>query len=208
MHVNLLPQPFLRRLALRRQAWRWGAVVVSTAIVSGGFIAAQYSALAASRRAQSASAIRSKDLHALKADTERLLAEGKTIESAIASIQKAQPEDRTLTLLGIASTSAKKLNGKVHLKNIATQIAPVATVQQAAAPVPGAPGMKSAAPGSTVQTPNDFSLDGTAEDAAAISNFIEALRETGVFAKVDLTATNEASGSTGAQRHFRIDCKF
>jgi hypothetical protein len=208
MHVNLLPQTFLRRLALRRQAWRWGVIVASTAFVSGGFIAAQYSALVAARRAQSVSAVRSKDLHALKADTERLAAEGKTIESAISSIQKAQPEDRTLALLGIASTSAKKLNDKVHLKNIVTLIAPVATVQQSAAPVLGAPGRAPAAPGSTVQTPNDFSLEGTAEDAAAISSFIETLRDTGVFAKVDLTATNEAASSTGAQRHFRIDCKF
>jgi hypothetical protein len=208
MHVNLLPQTFLRRLALRRQAWRWGVIVASTAVVVGGFIAAQYSALAAARRAQLASAVRSKDLHVLKAETERLAAEGKTIESAISSIQKAQPENRTLALLGIASTSAKKLNGKVHLKTIVTQIAPVATVPQAAAPVPGAAGKAPATPGPTVQTPNDFSLEGTAEDAAAISSFIETLRETGVFAKVDLTATNEATSSTGAQRHFRIDCRF
>src|SRR5436305_2562509 len=156
MHVNLLPQTFLRRLALRRQAWRWGVIVASTAFLSGRIMAAQYSALVAARRAQSVSAVRSKDLHALKADTERLAAEGKTIESAISSIQKAQPENRTLALLGIASTSAKKLSGKVHLKTMVTQMAPVATVQQAAAPVPGAAGKAPAAPGPTVQTPNDF----------------------------------------------------
>jgi hypothetical protein len=208
MHVNLLPQTFLRRLALRRQAFRWGVIVASTVLVGSGFIAAQYSALAAARRAQSDTAIRSKDLHALKTDTEHLVAEAKAIESAITSIQKTQPEDRTLTLLGIASTTAKKLNGKVHLKNVATQIAPVTTMQQASAAVPSAPANKPGSTSSTALTPNDFSLEGTAEDAAAISNFIEALRETGVFAKIDLTATNEANSSTGAQRHFRIDCKF
>jgi hypothetical protein len=208
MHVNLLPQTFLHRLALRRQTWRWGFVVASTAIVSGGLIAAQFNSVRAARRAQSVTAVRSQELHALKADTERVVTEAKTIESAISAIQKAQPEDRTLALLGIASTSAKKLNGKVHLKNVATQIAPVVAAQQAAAPASGTPGKQPAATTSAAQSPNDFWLEGTADDAAVISNFIEILREAGVFAKVDLTATNEASGATGAQRHFRIDCKF
>jgi hypothetical protein len=208
MYVNLLPQTFLRRLALRRQAWRWSAVVASTVVLSGGFIAAQYHALAAARLAQSVTAGRSKNLHAMKADTERLIAEGKSIESAITSILKSQPEERTLALLGIASTSAKKFSGKVHLKSVTTQIASVAAAPQPASSVSGLAVKKSDATGATGQTRNDFSLEGTAEDATAISSLIEALRETGVFAKVDLTATNEASGSNGAQRHFRIDCKF
>ncbi len=208
MYLNLLPEMFLRRLALRRQFWRWGVIVAATAIVCGGFVAAQFSAVTAARRAQSVTSFRSKDLHALKVDTERLVAEGKTIESAISAIQKSQPEDRTLTLLGIASTTAKKLSGKVHLKNVSTQIAPAATTQQTSAVAPGTTGKTPAATSSVTQAPNGFSLEGTAEDATAISSFIEVLRETGVFAKVDLTATNEASGTNASQRHFRIDCKF
>jgi hypothetical protein len=58
------------------------------------------------------------------------------------------------------------------------------------------------------QAPNDFLLEGNADDAAAIAAFIEVLRETGVFTKVDLTATNESPGGNAAARHFRVECKF
>lgn len=207
MYVNLLPPKFIRGLTLRRQAWRWGMGVTLTLVVSGGFVAAQYYGVVAMRHARSVTAFRSKDLYAVKADAERLASEGKAIEAEIAAIEKARPEDRTLALLGIAATSAKKLTGTVHLKNLTTQMAP-ATTASPGTPPPGGPGKKPMAAAAGVQASNDLVLEGTAEDAAAIAGFIEVLRETGVFTRVDLTATNEAAGATGAARQFRVDCKF
>ena len=208
MYVNLLPAPFILRLALRRQAVNWGLATGMVVVLCGGWMATQYRGIVAARQSQSASAFRSKDLRAVTADTTRLLAEAKTIESKISVLEKARPQDRTLTLLGIASTSAGKLEGKVHLKNVAMQMASMVAVAQQAPPAAGQPGSKPAPPVAGNQTPNDLILEGNAEDAAAIARFVEALRETGIFARVELTATNESSGASGAARQFRVDCKF
>jgi hypothetical protein len=208
MHVNLLPQPFRRRLAFRRQAWRWGIITILTFAVCAVFVATRYYSVASARKSQAATAIRSKDLHALKAKTAHVSEEARKIETSITLLRESQPEDRTLVLVGIAAASAKHLDDKVHLKSLTTQMAPVITVKQAAAPAVGAAGNKAAVASSKERTPGDFALEGTAEDAAAIAAFIETLRATTVFAKVDLTATNEAAGSTGAARQFRVDCKF
>lgn len=208
MYVNLLPDTFLRRLMLRRQASRWGLTALLTLVVTGGFVAAKYCGVASARKRQSMTALRSKDLHAIKADTGRLLEDAKTIESSIESLKQAQPEDRTLALLGIASRTAKKLDGKVHLKQLTTQRAPVNTPSQNSPQNPVQPGKKPAPAAAAIHAPNDFLLEGDADDATAIAVFIEALRETGLFARVDLTATNEATGGNTAARHFRVDCKF
>jgi hypothetical protein len=207
MNVNLLPEAFIRRLLLRRQVSRWGFAVGLSIVVCGGVIAAQYRAIIEARQAQSASAFRSQDLHALKTETQRLSAEATTTESAIAALAKARPEDRTLALMGITSTSAKKLDGKVHLKNVTTQIASALAATPNSLPG-GAPAKKPVSGPVVGQTLSDLSLEGNADDAASISRFIEALRDTGVFIRVDLTATNEASGGNGAARQFRVDCKF
>lgn len=209
MYVNLLPPTFIRELALRRQAWRWGWAVALTLLICGGVVGVQYGGVVSARRSQAASAFRSRELHAVKADTKRFVVEGKTIEAAIADLKKARMEDRTLALLGIASTCAKKIgaeksSGKVHLRSLTTQMASLA-----AAPVlPGPPGKKPASSGAILQAENDLVFEGNADDAAAIASFIESLRETGVFTRVDLTATSEASGSNAAERQFRVDCKF
>jgi hypothetical protein len=208
MHVNLLPQPLRRRLAVRRQVWRWGIAIIFALAVGSGFVATQYYSVCSARHAKSVTTVRSKGLHTVRTETAQLLTEAKTIETSIASLRQSQPEDRTLALLGIAATSAKTLDGKIHLKSLATQMAPVTMTKQAAAPIPGAAGNKTVAASSKERTPSDFVLEGTADDATAIATFIEALRGTTVFAKVDLTATNEAASSSGAARHFRVDCKF
>jgi hypothetical protein len=160
------------------------------------------------RQAQAATALRSKDLHALKAKTAQTLEEAKTIEASIALLRESQPDDRTLSLLGIAAMSAKNLDGKVHLKSVTTQMAPVTAVKHPALPAAGVAGNKAVTTSPKERAPSDFTLEGTAADAAAIAAFIETLRGTTVFTKVDLAAISETAGSTGAARQFRIDCKF
>jgi hypothetical protein len=208
MHVNLLPQPFRRRLALRRQAGRWAVFIVVALAIGSGFVAKRYHSVCAAHHAQAGTAARSKDLHALKAKTARMLDEANNVEASIALLRESQPEDRTLALLGIAATSAKTLDGKVHLKCLTTQLAPVVGAKQGAPPARGAAGKTTAVVSAKEQSLSDFVLEGTAEDAAAIATFIEVLRGATVFTKVDLTATNEAGSATGAARQFRLDCKF
>jgi hypothetical protein len=209
MYVNLLPDAFLRRLALRRHMWRWGLALTAALLISGSFIGVEYGAVVTARKAQSVTAFRSRDLHAVKSDTERLVLQARQIESTIATLKNARPEDRTLALLAITSTSSKKLDGKVHLKQLTTQMAAATSAPQNAPPIPGPPGKRpTTATTGNESAPNDFLLEGSADDAAAISAFIEAIRETGVFTRVDLTATNEATGANAAARHFRVECKF
>ena len=141
------------------------------------------------------------------ADTQRLLAEAKTIESKISALEKSRPEDRTLALLGIASTSARKLEGKVHLKNVTTQMAWVVPTAQQSGPPSGQPGNKPASPAVGRQTPNDVFLEGNAEDAAAIAHFVE-LRGSGVFTSVELTATSETSVRPALGGNFALIASF
>ncbi len=208
MYVNLLPQRFICRLALRRQARRWGIAVALALVICGGVIAVEYVSLLESRRAQAVTAFRSKELHAVQANTERMLAEAKTIASAIAELNKSRTDDRTLALLGIASASTQKLSGKVLLRSLTTQMATPAATPAAPPVSPGGPAKKSAPNAPETVPEHDLVLEGNADDAAAIASFIEFLRETGVFTRVDLTATSEAAGMSGAQRQFRVDCKF
>src|SRR5262249_43934517 len=90
MHVNLLPQPFLRQLVLRRQVRRWGIAIACALVVSSGFVAIQYCSVSSARHAQAATAVRSKDLHAVKAKTAQLLTEAKTIETSIDALHQSQ----------------------------------------------------------------------------------------------------------------------
>ena len=207
MYVNLLPMSFLRRLTIRRQAWNWGICVAVTSLLCIVVVAAQYFAVLATQQLQFLTALQSQELHAVQADTQRISSELASLDAVISSLKKTRPDDRTLALLGIASTSAKKATGKVQLKQLMTQTAP--TVKSASLPpTPGPPSRNVAESVAPRRAANDFVLEGVADSAAAIASFVDALREAKVFTRVDLTATSETATSGGPTRQFRIDCKF
>lgn len=208
MHVNLLPASAVCRMTLRRLAWRWSLAAAFIFSAAGAILGVQYAAVVQARQAQAVTAFKSQSLHAIETQIERLTKETKSIEETVAAWKGARPEDRTLALLGIAATSSKQLNGKLHLKQLMTQI--TASSIPGSAPLPPAAGSASqAAPAPAPgQSANDFVLEGIADDSAVIADFVAALKETGVFSRVDLTASTEAATATQTTRQFRLDCKF
>lgn len=207
MFVNLLPSTYIRHLTYRRQAWKWGAAIGVAVVSSAAVIGGQYLVVQSARSNQAKTALQSKDLHQIQTETDRTKRLCQALQSTISTLQAARPEDHTLALLGIASTSARKSAGKIQLKQLSVQISAAGGNVQPISPV-AVPGAKPAAPATSSAATSDLLLDGVAEDAAAIANFVESLRGAGAFGRVDLTATSESATATGTMRQFRVVCQF
>src|SRR5262245_4875539 len=94
MHVNLLPASFIRRMTIRRLAWRWSAAAAIIFLAASCILTVQYAAVVKARQDEQVTALRSKHLHAIEAEILRLTKESKSLEETVAGLKSARPEDR------------------------------------------------------------------------------------------------------------------
>ena len=111
-----------------------------------------------------------------------------------------QPTDHFIDLLGVLGTAAQANPGKVHVQRLTVQAG-----QATAQPVP-ARGAPAASPAGSPLIVSTLSLNGLADDDAALAQFVTALRQSGVFERVELRSSSQVAADS--TRQYQLECRY
>jgi Tfp pilus assembly protein PilN len=117
-------------------------------------------------------------------------------------LSQLQPADHFIDLLGVLVDAMRAEVGKVHVQRLAVQSGQLGTTAASKAPVRGAQ------PAAGATATSTLSLNGQAEDDASLAQFVAALRETGVFERVELKASSQVAGVGKVARQYQLECRF
>ncbi len=190
-HLNLLPYDHLRRELMRRRACQWSIVTGGTLVLvltMGWIQRASYTTMSNQLKSLEVAYEPIQQLKTESVVLRKKLAESRQREAITLRLAVHQP---VLTVLGIVSAAAKHCDGHVAVNTLAMtrQDTTNRHVQNR--------------PGSNIVT-----LDGIADDDAAIARFADALRIGHVFKQVSLRKTGNHEISAVKVRSYSIECSY
>ena len=205
MFINLLPAntrlKIQFRSMLRRFARIWCLAGIG-AVACGLAQAWQYWHTAQTLAALEA---RCQPLYGLQEQIQKDHQQLKKLEAQRDTLTHLQPPDHFMDLLGVLVQTTRAELGRLHIQRMTLQAA------QNAAPVAGKSSSRTtaSAPAPTAgSTTSIVSLNGQADDDAALARFVSTLRETSVFTRVDLKSSSQVSGGTGTARQYQLECRY
>jgi Tfp pilus assembly protein PilN len=136
-------------------------------------------------------------LRARQAETRRLrddLAEIARRHSLVESLQHRRPPVR---LVGAVSRSAAPLAGSLLVDEIRLER------QETQPPAAGKPKENAA-----VVVQHEVTVTGTAGDEVAVTEFVQSLRDSGLFLAVQLRSTTPLSSDAQRQRQYEVTCAY
>jgi hypothetical protein len=203
--VNLLPLEYRREKILRRRAVQWS-------VVWAGCLAAAAGAwwLKHDHERAALQVIRAAEQRYLP--LEKLNRQGKAMQTELGELRakgtvlRQLREDRPLvTLIGLASRSARQCNGRLVVRNMVFE-RKKSEADKNTGP-PGPPKQEPQEPAAEQETPwASVTFEGEALDNLAIATFVAALRDTGLFRRVELKSSI-GSKSPDTQAHaYSVEC--
>lgn len=195
MYVNLMPQPLVWQALLRIRARQWALAWCAAGALAVGLGAWKY--LEASDKELQLAAVESRcqSLRVVESELQELGQELVHLKRQAAALAAIQPEQRTLSVLGIVSQSAKRAEGRLQLQRLSMRVADQPTSSNGA-PAAQAAGLSA------------LDLHGAALDDGAVARFVEALRSAAVFVRVELKSSSELLSAGGTGRQFQVECRF
>ena len=200
MFVNLLPAKTRLKIQFRGM-FRCYAVVWGL----GGLVVTAYALLHVAQLWQANRQFalleqRCQPVYALQRKIARDQQQLKLFESQLDKLNQLQPSNHFLDLLGVLVQATRAEFGRLHIQRLSLLSG------QNAMPVTGAPA--SAKPSTAQPTISTLSLSGIADDDAALTQFVAALRDAGVFDQVDLKASSQVAGEDRTARQYQLECSF
>lgn len=202
-HLNLLPIGYLRaRLVRRRLAlWTpvWGAVVLLG--ITNWW--SSYEAYCAASHSFADSLRRYAPVRKMSSEIDQLrrrIDELNNRETMLVELSEPHPPLSGLTLVG---RCAAQCEGHVRINHMLLERS-AGIVQTGKRQLPGAQAAAAAAGDERSQ----LTLEGVGLDNVSVATFVEALRDTGAFLKVELKSTVRAGGESGAMRQFVVSCEY
>jgi len=190
-HLNLLPYDHLRGGLVRRRACQWSIVTGGTLVLvlaMGWSQRASYTTMSDQLKSLEVAYEPIQQLKTESVVLRKKLAESRQREAITLRLAVHQP---VLTVLGIVSAAAKQCDGHVAVNTLA--ITRQETANRHAQNRPGK---------------NIVTLDGIADDDAAIARFADALRTGRVFKQVSLRKTGNHEISAVKVRSYSIECSY
>lgn len=194
MHLNLLPFDHLRRELIHRRVRQWGVVwcaAIAGLLVYGWLERTDYDRL--TRRLE---AVNVEYAPVQQMKTEIGVLQGKLHEIQVReSIMLRLAEQRpVLTILGVIANAAKTCDGSVSATNV--QLTTHAATNAKARQPTGS------------EQDNQVSIDGVADNDAAIARFATELRAATIFDQVSLREAADQETSGIKVRRYRIQCNY
>lgn len=120
-------------------------------------------------------------------------------------LKRLDDEQVPYRLLGLVSHGVQQCSGGLHVQTVMV----TRTRENVPSPKPPAvPQMKPATGQPKSREVTVLKLNGVADDNLAISRFVAALRDSGVFAKVDLRSSVGARRDDGRAQSFLVECEL
>ena len=203
MHINLLPQPLLWQVMLRIRVRQWVAAwgaVAALALAIGVF---EYFQLSAQRQRLVEAESRCLSLRHVESESNALGERLVALRGQSVLLAALQPEQRGVALLGIVANSAKQTGGRLQLQRLSFQaVEPASKTKTPEAGSASPAGQSAAVELSALQ------IQGAAVDDRAVAQFVEGLRRTSAFERVELKSSSALRTPGGSGRQFQVECRF
>ncbi len=205
MYVNLLPRHLQSQIQFRAAFRRWRLIWGAAALCCFAMCALQVNALIKSRSELEQLDLRCQPFRKLKEEIQTAEANLGRLREERTRLERFQPPNCLLELFAVLTRANKRLVEPIHLQKMSFV---------ASTPVPLVPGSQrpNAAPAPSLDKPvsslASLALHGTASNDGALSQFVSALRESQVFAHVDLRSSSQSGSLPLSRREYHLECRF
>ncbi len=203
MHVDLLPSNIRVKVQVRTAMRRWARTWATLAAAVGVYCCIPLTALITASNAQTKIAARCEPLNKIEAEiigTRRLVAR---LTNEKRELEKLNGVDHTLDLLNVLVQAAKASNGQIQLQKLGISIA------KTKAPVtPSRRGAPSTPVATSPDLESSISLQGVAEGDSTLSTFVDSLRQSNVFKRVDLKSTSQIQSGYLTLQQYQLECRL
>lgn len=187
-HINLLPAQLQRQELIRGQAVRWtviGALAIAVQLLQIGFVSRRLH----SERAQAAVLEeRGNELRQVEQKSQQFGRQIEAFTGPASLLSRVDGHLPSVQFLGLVSDGAKRQNGQLIIRSM--------EVKKSA----------SNAGVSAARATYLLSIQGAADNDQLIADFISHLRESQIFANVELKSSLAISSSEMTSRQFAIEC--
>ena len=199
--VNLLPFGFRRKLLFRRAAKRWGLAAALCSIVLGLMGVREYRELRLQQQGLALRQMRAEPLEMLKSHNARLAEKLKLLAERETLLGELESGHFALQLLSAVSRSAAAGDDGVHVQHLGLSRVTTRVVDKSAPePKPG-----ERRPETEIET-LVVTVKGIGADNLAVARFVVALRDTGLFEKVDLKSSTLGADASRGVRSYIVEC--
>ncbi|MHC4403474.1 MAG: hypothetical protein ACYTG0_27775 [Planctomycetota bacterium] len=199
-YINLLPLEYRRRELLKRRLAQWALVWAGCLLLAGGVWWLKHGRYRASQSAVESAEQRYFPLAKLMQQRDvmhRELRELSARGTVLGQVRNGRP---LFTLIGLTSKSARRSNGRLFVRRMA--FAQHLTEPETAAQRSGA-GRN--APAETMPWAG-VTFQGEALDHLAIAKFAAALRDSGLFRRVELRSSVDGKSEHPDARSYLLEC--
>ncbi len=203
MFINLLPQKtrlknqYYRLLSSYLKVWSIAGVVALS------LIAFQLRNFCEARYRLNLLAVRCQPLNSLQQQLSDSHQRKLKLQIEVNMLEQLQPTDHSIELLSVLVREMRSETGRLRLQRLSLQRA---LALMAAGNTTGPKNATAAK--STAQFTNTLSLQGVADDDAAVAKFVSGLRDSRVFERVDLKSSTQGVASGRTTRHYQLECLY
>lgn len=205
MHINLLPLPTWRRIQARALLRSWIGIWLFCGCCLGLVIAWKLVLLHAARERVGALAGRCRPLYSLLRETEGLELDLVALHAERDALIRLKPRNQVLPLLGVLTRTVRPTAGQLQVQRLSLVVPPRQAPATKTAGSRAASGRPSAAP-----TPprGTLAVHGIAVDDANVAQFVDRLRASGLFERVELKVSTQQGGERSDFRAYQLECRY
>lgn len=205
--VNLLPFAYRRSTLLRRWLLEWSLIWILCLLVLAGVWWLKQVRCRATSRAMKAAEARHLPLTKIVQQGEIARAELERLQAKGTLLGQLRNERSLLTMVGVVSRSGSQCDGRLIVRDL---------LYQAAEQPPKRPGRPHKGPQPTRQPPAaeepvsraSLTLSGEALDNIAVARFVVALRDAGIFRRVELKSSVGKNSADSSLRSYQLNCEI
>jgi hypothetical protein len=201
-HLNLLPIGYLRARLVRRRLALWTPVWGASVLFGMANWWSSYTAYCAASHTFANTLRHYAPVRKLTNEIDQLrrrIDELNNRETMLGELSEPHPPLSGLALVG---GCAAQCEGQVRVNHMLLERS-AGVVQSGRRQLPGA---QAAAVENSDRS--QLTLEGVGLDNVSVATFVEALRDTGAFLKVELKSTIRAGNDSGAMRQFVVSCEY
>jgi Tfp pilus assembly protein PilN len=203
MHVDLLPSSIRNKVQLRAALRRWSRTWAVLVAVCIAYCCIPTTALITARHSQEEIASRCEPLKLTESEIATLQGLLASLTTEKRELEKLKSVDHTLDLLNVLVQAAKSSGGQIQLQKLGITITKAKTENGASRR-----DKASSQTGQATDAESSISLHGVADGESALSQFVESLRQSNVFNRVDLRSTSQFQSGDLKLQQYQLDCRL
>jgi len=203
--VNLLPFEYRRKQLLRRRVLQWSVVWAACAAVTLALWWAKQTRYVAALRAMETAQRSYRPVRQLAGECETMRAELDALHARGTVLKQLRDERPMLTLIGLASRSASRCQGRLVVREMLFQRD---DRDAKGAPRKAKPPPKEPSQPETGEPPKwgSVTFKGDALDNLAVAAFVVGLRDSGLFRRVELKSSLGKNSEKTKLRSYLVEC--